>query len=416
MAIGWRYFVFKIWNCQLFLIYLHYPSIPLKHNSEDGHKAVDIHPLSFSTNGKDNKQNLKFMRETENNTVGYQFTPTPKQLMHLLDVNCRTMLFALVDNSNYFANADGWFYRTNSDLQNDSKLSKNLVMVTVDTLFRYGIVDVSCIGKGKGKKPNGYRVNTDRFTFFEQLNMNTDIGRPENQIETIRYKGSGYSPSYLQDKPTRLKPMLKNGVITWIPINAPNALTPSPTKDDTSNITNDVTKSDNNIDSIDNIDIKDNIKSKDNLLNNNILNKEIRGKRVIEEETLVKLFEEANSIESQPKGGMSENLNNHQQIENKNISPSENKKINRILEDVVFYKTYPRLANVEPIDDDTYSVLLASLKDMALSTKEDYKTKFVNTYRQFQRLREQNTKEKMKYYTKALQDIQSVLSGAYTKV
>ena len=52
-----------------------------------------------------------------------------------------------------------------------------------------------------------------------------------------------------------------------------------------------------------------------NLLNNNILNKEIRGKRVIEEETLVKLFEEANSIESQPKGGMNENMNNHQLID-----------------------------------------------------------------------------------------------------
>ena len=255
------------------------------------------------------------MRETENNTVGYQFTPTPKQLMHLLDVNCRTMLFTLIDDSNYFANADGWFYRTNSDLQNDSKLSKNLVMVTVDTLFRYGIVDVSCIGKGKGKQPNGYKVNTDRFMFFEQLNMNTDIGRPENQIEAIRYKGSGYSPSYLQDKPTRLKPMLKDGVITWIPINAPNALTPSPTKDDTSRITSNATKSDNNIDSKDNIDNKDIINSKDNLLNNNILNKEIRGKRVIEEETLVKLFEEANSIESQPKGGMNENMNNHQLID-----------------------------------------------------------------------------------------------------
>lgn len=356
------------------------------------------------------------MRETENNTVGYQFTPTPKQLMHLLDVNCRTMLFALVDNSNYFANADGWFYRTNSDLQNDSKLSKNLVMVTVDTLFRYGIVDVSCIGKGKGKQPNGYKVNTDRFIFFEQLNMNTDIGRPENQIETIRYKGSGYSPSYLQDKPTKLKPMLKDGVIIWIPINAPNAQTPSPTMDNTSSITSNATKSDNNIDSIDNRDNKESIDNKDNILNISNLNKLLDKNKLNEEETLLRSCEEANSIESQPKGGMNENLNNHQLIENKNLSPSENKKLCRIFEDVVLYKTYPRLANVEPIDDNTYSVLLASLKDMALSTKEDYKTKFVNTYRQFQRLREQNTKEKMKYYTKALQDIQSVLSGAYTKV
>ena len=379
-------------------------------------KAVGIHLFSFLTNGKDNKLNLNYMRESENNTVGYQFTPTPKQLMHLLDVNCRTMLFALIDDSNYFANADGWFYRTNSDLQNDSKLSKNLVMVTIDTLFHYCIVDVSCVGKGKGKQPNGYMVNTDRFTFFEQLNMNTDIGRPENQIETISYKGSGYSPSYLQDKPTRLKPMLKDGVITWIPINAPNTPTPSPTIDDTSSITNDVTKSDNNIDSIDNIDSKDNINNEDNILIISNLNKSLDKNKLEEEETLVKLCEEANSIESQPKEGMNENLNNHQLINNENLSPSENKKLCRILEDVSFYKTYPRLYNVEPIDDDTYGVLMASLKDMALSTKEEYKPKFVNTYRLFQRFREQHTREKMKYYTKALQDIQSVLSEAYTKV
>ena len=165
------------------------------------------------------------MTDLENSKVGYQFTPTPKQLMHLLDVNCRTMLFALVDDSDYFANSEGWFYRTNSDLQNDSKLSKNLVTVTIDTLFNYGIVDVSCVGKGKGKQPNGYRLCSERFPFFEQLNMNTDIRRPENQIKTIDYKGSGYSPSYLQDEPLRLKPMLKDGVITWIPINAPNIQT-----------------------------------------------------------------------------------------------------------------------------------------------------------------------------------------------
>ena len=398
------------------MIYLHYQQIPLNLISEDGLKAVGIHPLSFLVNGKDNETKLNDMRETENNTVGYQFTPIPKQLMHLLDVNCRTMLFALIDDSNYFANANGWFYRSNSDLQNDSKLSKNLVTVTIDTLFRYCIVDVSCVGKGKGKQPNGYKVNTDRFMFFEQLNMNTDIGRPENQIEAIRYKGSGYSPSYLQDKPARLKPMLKDGVITWIPINAPNTPTPSPTIDDTSSITNNVTKSDNNIDSIDNRDSKESVDNEYNLLNNSNLNKSLDKIILNEEETLVKLCEEANSIESQPKEGMNENLNNHQLIENKNLSPSENKKLNRILEDVVFYKTYPRLSNVEPIDDDTYSVLMALLKDMALSTKEEYKPKFVNTYRQFQGFREEHTKERMKYYTKALQDIQSVLSEAYTKV
>ena len=179
----------------------------------EGFYVVGFPSPSFSNQRKADKLykliDIKIvMKDLEQNKVGYQFTPIPKHLMHLLDVNCRTMLFSLVDDSNYFTNSEGWFYRSNSDLQNDSKLSKNLVTVTIDTLFLYGIVDVSCVGKGNGKQPNGYRLCAERFPFFEQLNMNTDICRPENQIKTIDYKGSGYSPSYLQDEPLRLKPML----------------------------------------------------------------------------------------------------------------------------------------------------------------------------------------------------------------
>ena len=59
VRLRWNYFVFKIWNSRLFLIYLHYPSISLLHNSEDGHKAVGIHPLSFSVNGKDNENKFE---------------------------------------------------------------------------------------------------------------------------------------------------------------------------------------------------------------------------------------------------------------------------------------------------------------------------------------------------------------------
>ena len=56
----------------------------------------------------------------DKNKVGYQFTPMPKRLTHLLDVNLRSMMFALVDASEYFADEeDGWFYRTNDQLQLD---------------------------------------------------------------------------------------------------------------------------------------------------------------------------------------------------------------------------------------------------------------------------------------------------------
>jgi len=375
---------------------------------------MDLKPLAsilfhFRPTARITKLNLNDMRESENNTVGYQFTPTPKQLMHLLDVNCRTMLFALIDDSNYFANADGWFYRTNSDLQNDSKLSKNLVMVTIDTLFRYCIVEVSCIGKGKGKKPNGYKVNTDRFTFFEQLNMNTDIGRPENQIETVTYKGSGYSPSYLQDKPTRLKPILKDGVITWIPINAPNTPTPSPTIDDTNKITNNVTKSDNNIDSIDNIDNKDNINNKDNLLYNNKLNKELKEKEVIEEETLAE-EDKGNLDEPKSKIDGNTNLNQYQLLENKELSPSGNREIRRAFYELADIKTYPSLYNVKPMDEETIKACTDSLLAVATSTKEQYKAEFEKSYRFLRQIRGSKTKEQMQPYTKALVNISRAFS------
>ena len=75
-----------------------------------------------------------------NSTVGYQFTPMPKKLTHILDVNLRSMLFALIDASNYFADEDGWFFRTNDQLHLDSDLSKNLVIATIDTLFQRSLV------------------------------------------------------------------------------------------------------------------------------------------------------------------------------------------------------------------------------------------------------------------------------------
>ena len=194
---------------------------------------------------------------TETSKVGYQFTPMPKQLTHLLDVNLRSMLFTLVDASNYFADEDGWFFRTNELFQLDSALSKNLVIATIDTLFQYSLVEVSCSGTGKGRKPNNYRLNLDSFKFFEQLDMNTDLYRPENKIETVKYKGSGYHATYLDEKPVRYLPELVKGKIIWNPIYPTNASTTAdttvPTTDTTKELTTNVTKSEHNIDNIDSI-------------------------------------------------------------------------------------------------------------------------------------------------------------------
>ena len=223
---------------------------------------------------------------TETSKVGYQFTPMPKQLTHLLDVNLRSMLFTLVDASNYFADEDGWFFRTNELFQLDSALSKNLVIATIDTLFQYSLVEVSCSGTGKGRKPNNYRLNLDSFKFFEQLDMNTDLYRPENKIETVKYKGSGYHATYLDEKPVRYLPELVKGKIIWNPIYPTNASTTAdttvPTTDTTKELTTNVTKSEHNIDNIDSIYNKEYINNREDIeykenvnnidYNNSILN------------------------------------------------------------------------------------------------------------------------------------------------
>ena len=239
---------------------------------------------------------------TETSKVGYKFTPMPKQLTHLLDVNLRSMLFTLVDASNYFADKDGWFFRTNKLFQLDSALSKNLVIATIDTLFQHSLVEVSCSGTGKGRKPNNYRLNLDSFKFFEQLDMNTELYRPENKIETVKYKGSGYHATYLDDEPVRYLPELVKGKITWNPVNPTNTSTTGdttvPTTDTTKELTTNVTKSEHNIDNIDSIynieyikNIEDieykenvnNIEYNNSILNNNIL-REKQEKEEIEKE------------------------------------------------------------------------------------------------------------------------------------
>ena len=218
---------------------------------------------------------------TDNNsTIGYQFTPMPKQLTHILDVNLRSMLFALIDASNYFADEDGWFYRTNDQFQQDSSLSKNLVIATIDTLFQRSLVEVSCVGTGRGKQPNNYRVNLESFNFFEQLGMNTDLHRPENQIKTVRYSGSGYHASYLDEEPVRYLPELVKGRIVWNPVNPTGTSTPDgttvPTTDTTKEVTKNVTKIEHNIDNIDTVYNKEYKENIDNLNNiENVNNKDI---------------------------------------------------------------------------------------------------------------------------------------------
>lgn len=137
--------------------------------------------------------------ENKENEIEYQFNAVPMNLMACCDLNCRSMLWTLVQLSSYYADNDGWFFRTNEDLRVQSQLSENLVRATISTFYRLGIVEVQTVGKGKSKTPNKFRLNVERFKEWEQYGLEDCIKHPDSRIETDSYKTTGWQPSYLKE-------------------------------------------------------------------------------------------------------------------------------------------------------------------------------------------------------------------------
>ena len=107
------------------------------------------------------------------------------------------MLFALIDLHNLYANKDGWFFRSNKDLQDDTDLSQNLVKVVLDTLYRAGIINVSCVGQGKGHTSNRIHINFESFIKYEAYSFNDIRNNPDLHIHTISYTDH-HTPAYCE--------------------------------------------------------------------------------------------------------------------------------------------------------------------------------------------------------------------------
>ncbi len=170
------------------------------------------------------------MMEKVEKKFDYQFTAMPTNLMACMDLNCRSMLFTLIQLSSYYAKEDGWFFRTNEDLRIESQLSENLVRATLSTLYSIGIVDVKTVGKGKSKTPNQFKLNIDKFKYWEEYSLEDCIKYPDLRIETDNYKTKGWQPSYLHELKVNIDDIL---------ISLPKPLpTPSQSEDYIENIEN----------------------------------------------------------------------------------------------------------------------------------------------------------------------------------
>lgn len=193
----------------------------------------------------------------------YQFVAVPLNLFCRLDNNLRSMLFTLIQLQTYYAEDDGWFFRDNDDLAKQSNLSENLVRITIDVLYKEGLIDVQSVGKGKGTNtpPNRYKVNWERFKDYEKDTIENCFKDPRLAIITPKYKGSHYHPSYL-DK--------NSDVVTTETI-----MLDGKVNEVVDDVVKNLVKVEDNIDNIDNkenIDNKKNIENVDNKDNSKNIN------------------------------------------------------------------------------------------------------------------------------------------------
>lgn len=141
----------------------------------------------------------EYMNENEEKSFGYQFTAIPTNLMACMDLNCRSMLFTLIQLSSYYADKDGWFFRTNEDLRVECDLGEKVVRACLSTFHTIGLLEVKCIGKGRGKVPNYFKLNTNKFVEWESITLEDCIKNPKYKVETGDYRTKGWIASYLTE-------------------------------------------------------------------------------------------------------------------------------------------------------------------------------------------------------------------------
>lgn len=142
------------------------------------------------------------METTNTRNLDYNFIAVPTNLFFALDNNLRTALTVLLQLSSVFADQDGFFFRTNEDLQQDLKMGKNLTIAVLESLYQYNLLEVKSVGftKKNGKKQvNFFRVCTENFKDYEKYHIYTITKNEELHINTVDYKAKNFKVTYTAD-------------------------------------------------------------------------------------------------------------------------------------------------------------------------------------------------------------------------
>lgn len=140
------------------------------------------------------------MEKTFNNkNLDYNFLAVPTNLFFALDGNLRNAITTLLQLQSVFGDKEGYFFRTNEDLQKDLRMGKNLVIAVLESLYQYNLLQVKSVGftKKNGKRSvNFYKVNTEAFKDFEKFNIYTITNTEELHLDTVNYKSKDFKVTY----------------------------------------------------------------------------------------------------------------------------------------------------------------------------------------------------------------------------
>ena len=134
------------------------------------------------------------METLNNRNINYSFIAVPTNLFFALDNNLRTALTVLLQLSSVFADQDGYFFRTNEDLQQDLKMGKNLTIAVLESLYQYNLLEVKSVGFTKF-----FRVCTENFKDYEKYHIYTITKNEELHLETVDYKAKNFKVTYTAD-------------------------------------------------------------------------------------------------------------------------------------------------------------------------------------------------------------------------
>lgn len=123
----------------------------------------------------------------------YNFIQVPTNLYLCLDRNCRELLVTLIQLSSKYADKEGWFFRSNDDMEAETYLKHGTTLNgALDALLNRGIIDFIPQQQGKGVKQSSrkYKVNFDTFKEYEDISVEDCIKNPDYKITTSNYDHS----------------------------------------------------------------------------------------------------------------------------------------------------------------------------------------------------------------------------------